>query len=298
MAVMSTPPKHSDPGERLRRIRMRLGLTSRQVAELSQSIATHGNDAEFSISHSRLVQIENEGSVPSIFKLFTLSAIYGVSFTELLTAYIDLNAASRLHISMQHASTHLSSLDAVEHNRPVPMAVCSSSAVTQDQTSLVSRHSDGWEQLPISVLDNVSERKYRYGFIGLSDLTMYPLIRPGSFVQIDECQRPAPISQYRTEFDRPIYFIETRTGYFCSWCEIADGRLISIPHPLSPCRTRQFAFPSEAEIIGRVTGVTVRLTPLTGAERQDASRSTARPVVGSTQGHPEALPRLAERAVR
>jgi len=45
----------------------------------------------------------------------------------------------------------------------------------------------------------------------------------------------------------------------CGWCEIADSRLLLIAHPLSGCETRIFAFPGEAEIIGQVTGVAMRL---------------------------------------
>ena len=39
---------------------------------------------------------------------------------------------------------------------------------------------------------------------------MYPLLRPGSFVQIDSHVNRTHPSRWRTEFDRPIYFIELR----------------------------------------------------------------------------------------
>src|SRR5258708_21852312 len=47
---------------------------------------------------------------------------------------------------------------------------------------------------------------------------------------------------------RPIYFVDLRTEYACSWCEIIDGKLLLIAHPLSPIKTRSFAFPKDAEI--------------------------------------------------
>jgi hypothetical protein len=68
-------------------------------------------------------------------------------------------------------------------------------------------------------------------------------------------------SEWRTEFDRPIYFVELRDGYACSWCEVRGSQLTLIPHPLSGCAIRQFAYPSEAEIVGQVTGVAMRLVP-------------------------------------
>jgi hypothetical protein len=98
-----------------------------------------------------------------------------------------------------------------------------------------------------------------YGYIGLNDYTMYPLIRPGSFVQIDGNQRKIKHGTWRTEFERPIYFVELREEYVCSWCEIKEGHLISIPYPNSPVEIRRFPYPREAEIVGRVTGVAMRI---------------------------------------
>jgi hypothetical protein len=72
-------------------------------------------------------------------------------------------------------------------------------------------------------------------------------------VQIDDRQNKVRKLPWRTEFDRPIYFVELRDGYACSWCELVDKKLTLIPHPLSPCGIRQFDFPTEAEVIGRVT---------------------------------------------
>jgi hypothetical protein len=98
------------------------------------------------------------------------------------------------------------------------------------------------------------------GYIGLEDYTLHPLIRPGSLVQIDPRQRKISAEKWRTEFDRPIYFVELRDGYVCSWCRVDRGQLIIIPHPQSPPQeVRRFDFPSQAEIVGRVTGVAMRI---------------------------------------
>ena len=88
---------------------------------------------------------------------------------------------------------------------------------------------------------------------------MYPLLRPGSFVQIDDSSTRWQKNPWRSEFDRPMYFVELRDGYVCSWCELQGKTLTIIPHPLSPSQTRQFRYPDEAEIVGRVTAVAMRL---------------------------------------
>jgi hypothetical protein len=58
---------------------------------------------------------------------------------------------------------------------------------------------------------------------------------------------------------RPIFFIEFRERYVCTWCEMHDGRLILIPTQQSKRWAQHVRHPAEATIIGRVTGVTLHL---------------------------------------
>jgi len=246
-------------GERLRQIRTRLGLTTRDVAELSKKIAVDENNEEFSVSHARLIQIENDESTPSIYKIFTLSAIYGQPFTDLVSLYVALEAASKYQFTMRLENTRLASFDTYHEERAISFPVRFDPGFKVEKTNLLSRMVEVWGEVPIGLLRHLNVRKQRYAFIGLKDYTMYPLLRPGSFVQIDEQQKAPAHSAYRSEFDRPIWFLELRNGYLCSWCELRRDRILSIPHPLSPCRTQEFAYPNEAEIVGRVTAVAARL---------------------------------------
>ena len=54
-------------------------------------------------------------------------------------------------------------------------------------------------------------------------------------------------------------FPELRGAFLCSWCEMSGGYLSAVPHPNSKCEVRRFAYPREADIVGRVVGVTMRL---------------------------------------
>jgi hypothetical protein len=95
--------------------------------------------------------------------------------------------------------------------------------------------------------------------VTLSDRTMFPIIRPGSTVQIDQNQRKVVQTKWEDEDDRAIYFVELRGEFIFSWCEMRDGYLSAVPHPESKCQVRRFAYPREADIVGRVIGVTMRL---------------------------------------
>jgi hypothetical protein len=115
-----------------------------------------------------------------------------------------------------------------------------------------------WGEVPLRLLQHLDLKNGVYGIVGMADRTLYPIIRPGSIVQIDQGQRKV-LTQWENEHDRPIYFIELRGDFLCSWCELRDGHLWSIPHPLSKCQVRCFAHPREAEILGRVISVAMRL---------------------------------------
>ena len=249
-------------GERLRRLRVRLGITTREVEYISRKIADEEGEQEFVVSHARLVQIETGESTPSLYKLYTLSSIYGVNITELLSYYVELERINHHHIKANLQNTHLIMAEAPDPQQRVNFPVRFDPGFSIDRTNLLSRMVEVWGEVPIALIQHLDIRKSCYGFIGLSDYTMYPLLRPGSLVQIDDRQKALPPGMSRTEFERPIYFIELRSGYICSWCELHRNRLVVVPHPLSPCRTQEFAYPTEAEIVGRVTAVAARLTPL------------------------------------
>lgn len=264
-------------GERLRQIRSRLGLTTRDVAELSRKIAVEQNNEEFSVSHARLIQIENDESTPSIYKLFTLSAVYGQPFTDLVSLYLELEAASKYQFNMRLENTRLASFDSYHEERAVSFPVRFDPGFKVEKTSLLSRMVEIWGEVPVALLQHLNIRKHRYGFIGSKDYTMYPLLRPGSFVQIDEQQKMPMHTGYRSEYDRPIWFLELRTGYVCSWCEMRRDRILAIPHPLSPCRTQEFAYPNEAEIVGRVTAVAARIVNLADRPPEPAAALPGQP---------------------
>lgn len=248
------------PGEQLRELRNRLGVTTREVEEFSRTIAEDCANEEFYISNAWLTQLENKISIPSIYKLFSLSVVYRTRFNDLLEIFgVNLNASARYQLALPLQNTHLASLESPDPEKAISFPVRFDKSFSLDKTSLISRMVEVWGEVPIALIQKLDVRHCQYGYIGTEDYTMYPLLRPGSFVQIDSRSSRTPASDWRTEFDRPIYFVELRDGYACSWCEMRGSQITLIPHPLSACNIRQFAHPDEAEIVGQVTAVAMRL---------------------------------------
>jgi transcriptional regulator with XRE-family HTH domain len=245
-------------GANLRALRERLGLTMREVEGASLRIAErHAND-EFAVSPSRLSDIETKASVPSIFRLYSLAVIYRCDVREVLSWYgIDVGlSAADLNLSLpprSHRSETLQGAFAVK----VPTRL--DPAFDPRRSSNLSRMVEQWGLVPLAHLADFSSEKYTYGYIGSEDFTMYPLLPPGTFLQVDEGRTQVVQGIWRSEYERPVYFVETREGYTCCWCNLKGDQIVLQPHPLSPVAVRVLRHPQEAEVIGQVVGIALKL---------------------------------------
>lgn len=264
-SIMPTPMLESterpEAGKRLRAERLRARLSTRDVQRLSQKIAQEkNNNQDYYISHGWLTEVENGKFTPSIYKLYSLSLIYKCSYLKIVGFFginlVDAAEEQRL-VGLPH--THLigSSLELVAPEIVLPLELRKNVELTR--TNLVSRMFETWGEIPVSLLQQMDLRRHLCGYIGLEDYTLYPLIRPGSFVEIDADQNKVKAGNWKDEFDRPIYFVELRSGYACSWCELDGNQLMLVPCPQSRGQIRHLRYPNEADIVGRVTAVTMRI---------------------------------------
>jgi len=250
----------SRAGLKLRQMRERLNLTLRAVEEASLEIADAERNAEFVVSTGRLNQIENDGSLPSIYKLYSLAVIYQMSLEEVLTLYgINVGKMEEYRLKPPRPRTHPLSVELGDPERLVRFPVRFDPGFRAEKSVFLSRIVEEWGEIPAGLLSRLDLKKYRYGYIGLEDRMMYPLLRPGSVVQIDESRRRVVNQGWLTEFGRPIYFLELRYSYECCWCHHRGRELTLIPHPLSPCAPRTIRIPDEGEVLGQVVGVAMRI---------------------------------------
>ncbi len=198
-----------EAGQKLKRVRERLNLRFRDVEEASGKIAaTHKND-EFTVALSRLADIENKGTLPSVYRLYSLSAIYGLDLTEVLSWYgisvADLPTDSH---AMAHPSTHPVSFQTVGDGQvQVPLTFDPGLDGTYD--GLLQQDDSEMGQAPLMLLNRIDLKGLRYGMIGTEDWSMYPLIPPGSLVVIDDTRRKIVNSGWTTEFETAYLLSET-----------------------------------------------------------------------------------------
>ncbi|HZE71002.1 MAG TPA: helix-turn-helix transcriptional regulator [Pyrinomonadaceae bacterium] len=234
--------------QKLKALRKVRNITVREVEQASRRIAEARGDKRFCISNGWLTQLENGVSEPSICKLFSLSVIYHVKFSDLIRLYdVDIDETEKYEPVANPNLTQLFSqeTDKYDHAARIPSG-----------TSLLP----GTVGLSSSPLAQIRDRaaSITRGYIGMDDFTMYPLIRPGSTVRIDIAQNKLKHIAWHSEYERPIYFIELRDAFACGWCELHGNQLLIIPHHSSPASIQRFTYPKEAEIVGRVTSFETR----------------------------------------
>ncbi len=248
-----------DPGRQLRRIRERLRLKYRDIEEASQQIARSRGRQEFSVGLSRLADIENKGTLPSLYRLYSLCVIYGLNFHTALTWYgIDLDDLAGDAAKLPLRETRL--IDFAGPDRTsgeVPLEMDQDLDLTK--TLYLSPHVRRWGKLPLSLFGSLDVRQHRYAFIGTEDWFMYPILPPGSFIQIDETKTHLAADGFPREYDRPIHLLEHRSGYRCGWCTERNGFLIVQPHSASQMSLEVYKYPEEVDILGQVTGAAMRM---------------------------------------
>jgi transcriptional regulator with XRE-family HTH domain len=251
--------RNASAGAKLREIRERLGLSVRDVHERSLLLCAQRKSDNYKLSRAWVTEVEKGRFVPASVKMASLCAIYGIAISEVQKMYgIDPTDVRAEHPYFGPPKTYLLSPSEVPRE-DAGGGEDRAKRTKVGETNLVTRLIDRWGALPVPLLRKFVLKRSVYGYIGVEDFTMSPLLVPGTFVQIDVKQNyirksfSQPAGQ--SHFARPIYFLDVRTGYACGYCELKDKILTLIPYPDSGESIRTFRYPDEVTIVGRVTHI-------------------------------------------
>lgn len=259
------------PGQRLRLRREKLGFLLRDVESASGIISTKKENPEFEIAVSKLSDIELKSRVPSVHCLQALAIIYRLSFAEVLSWYgITANeSASDFGLPIPSKTTLFEGHGKREAYVPVRL----DPGFDMRKTTSLGRMIQRWGTVPMTMLEAFANLHYTYAYVGTEDFTMYPILLPGSFVQVDESQSDVVNRDWPSEYERPIYLVQLRDGsYLCCWCRLNGERLTLQPHPRSPVEVTVKQHPQEAEVIGKIVGIAMRLDRISSEKPHRAFR--------------------------
>ena len=237
-------------GSKLKELRTRWNLSLKEVEEQSAKLAERWGRPSYRISASWLYRVESEDRELSAAKLIVLASIYNLGPDELLALGPD-PVASPTAVQpavTPNASNLLPSGPLEKQARQwVPDELVQ--AELQEKTAL----------LPFD--RGFLPTHYRRAVVGLEDRYLFPMVLAGSYLLVDTTKRLiASRRDWNNEFDRPIYFLLTRNGYFSGFCELdrSGEWLTLVPHPLSYASTRRWRYKKEVEVVGTVTAFSMK----------------------------------------
>lgn len=126
--------------------------------------------------------------------------------------------------------------------------------VLQDPASAMRRLLRVWSDVPLLLMLDVDWDRGPLVLVGLLDRMMWPLLPPGSLLQLDPKVRTIADGAW-PEFERPIYLIEYRGRFYCCHAQRRGDtlRLISHAESLAP---PAIAVPAkEAKVRGQLTPI-------------------------------------------
>jgi len=126
--------------------------------------------------------------------------------------------------------------------------------VLQDPASAMRRLLSVWSNVPLLLMLDVDWDRGPLVLIGTEDRLMWPLLPPGSLLQLDQSVRTIVDGSF-SEFERPIYLIEYRNRFYCCHAQRRGETLRLISHNESrPGAAIPIPF-KDARVRGQVTPI-------------------------------------------
>jgi hypothetical protein len=126
--------------------------------------------------------------------------------------------------------------------------------ILRDPTSATHRILSTWADVPILLMLDVDWERGPLVLIGLSDRMMWPLLPPGSLLQLDQKVKTIASGSW-PEFERPIYLIEYRGQFYCCHAQRRSETLRLISHAESQAPPSISVRMKEAKVRGQLTPI-------------------------------------------
>lgn len=243
ISAVDLPGELAGIGAQLRAARKSLRLTLREVEDRTSLMAKESGNPGYRMSGSWLDRVERENRGLSATKLIVLALIYNLTPSQILRLCPGLGDHSGKLLPMPNPDQARSwgqSASELELKLWLPEKFLGSTP--PEETTLLPPE------------PGAIPAHFRRVVIGTRDRTMDPMILAGSVVFVDTQRRAIARRQdWNNEFDRPIYLLFARDGYYCGYCELDQKSdwLKLVPHMLSPePKDKRWKFKHEVEVMG------------------------------------------------
>lgn len=135
-----------------------------------------------------------------------------------------------------------------------PMDRIELTTLLQDPASAMRHLLAAWSNIPLLLMLDIDWERGPLVVIGLSDRMMWPLLTPGTLLQLDPKVRTIAAGSW-PEFKRPIYLIEHKARFYCCHAQRRGEVLRLISHAESPSPPAIHVPHREARVRGQVTPI-------------------------------------------
>src|ERR1044072_2571440 len=126
--------------------------------------------------------------------------------------------------------------------------------VLHDPVSAMRGLIGAWADVPLLLMLEVDWDRGPLVLIGKADAMMWPLLPPGSLLQLDQRVRTISDGTF-SEAARPVYLIEYRNRFFCCHAQRRGDTLRLISH-------RESGWPADIPVVFKEARVRGQVTPI------------------------------------
>jgi len=156
----------------------------------------HGNQ-EFVVLISRLSDIENQGTIPSIYRVYSLCCIYRLDLNDV--AAVDGVPVESIPADASGCRSKKRMASTQSRRRHDGDDSAGAGSGDRSETDIFrQRTGAAMGKLPLALLSGVDVSRFRYGFVGTEDWSMYPYVPPGSLLVVDDSKRRIQSAGWRS----------------------------------------------------------------------------------------------------
>lgn len=127
-------------------------------------------------------------------------------------------------------------------------------AALKDLAGTTRRLLTAWADIPLLLMLDIDWEGGPLVIIGLEDYMMWPLLPPGTLLQLDTKARTISVGGW-SEFERPIHLIEHGGRFYCCHAQRKGQMLLLISHAESPWAPITSVPFKEAKVRGQLTPI-------------------------------------------
>ena len=126
--------------------------------------------------------------------------------------------------------------------------------VLKNPDSVTGQLLSAWSNIPLLLMLDIDWERGPLVLIGLDDYMMWPLLPPGTLLQLNKKVRTIADGPW-SEFERPVYLIEHQDRFYCCHAQRKGQRLMLISHAESPSPQIIPILFKEAKVRGQLTPI-------------------------------------------